>query len=287
MNAKTYPVPVKLSPTSIVAALSCPRKYRYRYVDKLEPRRISSRFAFGKAVHRAIEVAYAYRNTPLEADDVASAFSQHFTALDAQGINYHKKETLEALDAKGRALVALWWETFREDVLAAEVLAVEARLSHEVDVGLTVRGYPDIIEERDGRLYIGDHKTLAGWGPSYEVMAAHSVQLTLYGYLYHQQHGVYPDVYYWTVLKKTKVPETFRFYTTRTPAAVDAFGEYAVEVTAAIRFWAERGTYLRNLCRDCNMCEFAALCQGVEGAEEFYKTRGERVKETEDEIETD
>ena len=287
MKAKTYPAPVKLSPSTIITALSCARKYKYRYIDDLESATTSARFAFGRAAHKAIEFAYGRRKTPPDADAVADVFTQHFAALDAQGIIYKEKENHEDLDAKGRALVALWWETYGEDVCAVadEPLIVEACLTHDVEVGLTLFGHPDVVEERDGLLYVGDHKTLAQWGPSWETMVAQSVQLTLYGYLVKQKLGRYPDVYYWTVLKKTKTPEAFRYFTQRTPADIDAFADTARAVAAQIRFWAERGEYLCNSSLECYRCQFSALCLGLEGADGFFKRRERRGDEPTDENE--
>jgi len=283
MITATYPQHIKLSPSTIIAALSCPRKYKYRYVDELESSSVSARFAFGRAVHKGIEFAYGRRKTSPGVEDVARVFSMHFALLDEQGISYREKESYEALDEKGRALVALWWETYGDEVraVADEPLIVEACLSHDVEVGLTLFGHPDVIEERDGLLYIGDHKTLAQWGPSWETMVAQSPQLTLYGYLCHKKLGRYPDVYYWTVLKKTKTPEAFRHFTTRTPEEVDAFEDQAREVAALIRHWEARGRYLRNAGLECHRCQYHPLCLDLEGAADSFRPRERRGDEPE------
>lgn len=265
---------VKLSPTRIITALACPRKYKLRYVDGLEPRKLPSMLAFGRAVHAAIAAAYAHQNVPMETEEVARFFAVHFTAQDDQGISYKERESLEDLLEKGRALVALWWETFRDDVLAAKVLSLESELGYDVGVGLAIHGYPDVIEERDGLLYVGEHKTCASWGESDEILVARSVQLTMYAYLCGKVHGRLPDKLYVTVLKKTKEPRVFRYFTERTAAEVDAFEDYVRGIADLIRFYQANDT--KNYSRDCSWCGFNALCWNLEGAREMFVTREEK-----------
>ncbi len=273
---------VKLSPTRIITALACPRKFRYRYVDGLEPRKLPSILAFGRAVHAAIAAAYAHQNVPLKAEEIARFFAIHFTAQDDQGISYKERESLEDLLEKGKALVTLWWETYRDDVLAANVVSLESELSHDVDVGFAVHGHPDVIEERDGLWYVGEHKTCASWGESDEILVAKSVQLTMYAYLCQKVHGRLPDKFYVTVLKKTKEPRVFRYYTTRTATEVDAFEDYVRGIADLVRFYREKGIYPKNYSRDCSWCGFNELCWGIEGAEgRFKKRESSRVPERE------
>jgi RecB family exonuclease len=267
---------VKLSPTRIVTALSCPRKYKLRYIDGLEPAKMPSMLAFGRAIHAAIAAAYARQNAPLDTTEVSERFAAHFKFLDEQGISYKEKESYEDLEAKGRALAALWWETYRDDVLSAKVLSLESAIGHDVEVGLAIHGYPDVIEERDGLVYIGDHKTVAGWGESDEILMAKSVQLTMYAYLCRQVHGRLPDKLYITVLKKTKEPQVFRYFTERTAAEVDALEDYVRGIADLIRFHEENDKYPKNYSRECSWCGFNALCWELEGAREMFVSREER-----------
>ncbi len=270
---------VKLSPTKIITALACPRKFKYRYVDGLEPVGTPSALAFGRAVHAALAAAYARQNTPMSADEVAEAFTRYFDFLEALGVNYKERESYETLREKGEALVTLWWETFRDDVLAAKVLSVEQELSYDVDVGLVVHGHPDVIEARDERLYIGDHKTAASWGENDEILHAKSIQLTAYAYLYWKVHHRLPDQLYLTVLKKTKKPEVFRYFTHRTRGDIEAFEDHVRYIAALIRFYRENDNYPQNVCRDCSWCGFNALCWELDDAAEAFTTRERRKQE--------
>jgi len=261
--------------------LSCPRKYRYRYVEGLAPKMMPSTLAFGKAVHAAIQAAYARKNAPMTPDEVAGSFAVYFNHLDEQGIRYKEKESLEDLVEKGKALAEEWWRLFRDDVLAAEVVSIESELRVDIDVGLAFRGYPDVIEERDGVLYIGDHKTVASWGESDEILAARSIQLTAYAYLCEKKYGRLPDKLYFTVLKKTKKPQVFRYYTERTRADVDAFEGYVRDVARLINYCRDNDVYPDNITRDCTWCEFKGLCWGMEDAREAFVTREERTKREE------
>lgn len=268
---------LKLSHTTIATALACPRKFRYRYVDQLEPVATPAAFAFGRAVHAAIAAAYARQNVPMTAEEVAEVFKRHFAALDEQGVSYKDKESSEDLLTKGRALAALWYEKHRDDVLNAKVLACEAHLSYDVDLGLVLQGYADIIEERDGKLYVGDHKTVSSWGESDEVVAAKSVQLTAYAYLCWKKYDRLPDALYITVLKKTKTPDAFRYYApARTLDEVRAFEDYLRRVAELIRFYERDGVDVMNVGRECAWCTYAPLCWETENAVGMFKKRERR-----------
>ena len=268
------PAVVKLSHTTIETALACPRRYRYRYIDQLEPVSTPAAFAFGRAVHAAIAAAYGRQKTPMTAEEVAGTFAQHFAAANRDGISYKEKEPFEDLLAKGRALVALWYEKHRDEVLTATVLACEAHLRHDIDVGLVLQGFADIIEERDGRLYVGDHKTVAGWGESDEIAAAVSPQLTAYAYLCWKKYERLPDGLYITVLKKTKVPDAFRYYApARTLDDVRAFEDYVRKVAGLIRFYEREHFDVMNVSWQCSRCEFSPLCFKEDGAAAMFKTR--------------
>lgn len=267
------PTHVKLSPTRIRTALTCPRKYRYRYVDRLESRAISSTFAFGRAVHKAIEVAYAKQNTPLDAEGVADVFTRDFAGQDDIGISYKEKEGFDTLNEKGRALVICWHENFGHEIPGAKIHALENAMTVNLDLGLTVYGHPDIIEERDGRLYVGDHKTVASWGESNEVMLVRDTQLTAYAFLCRELLGRMPDALYVTVLKKTKTPEAFRCLTTRTEAEVEAFAGYARGIAELMRFYVKSNYYPKNYHRDCAWCGFNPLCWSIDGAADMFITR--------------
>ncbi|HUU57253.1 MAG TPA: PD-(D/E)XK nuclease family protein [bacterium] len=272
------PAVVKLSHTTIATALACPRKWKYRYVDQLEPVAQPAAFAFGRAVHAAVAQAYACQNAPMTAEEVAGVFAQHFAALDREGISYKEKEKYEDLLAKGRALAALWYEKHRDDVLNAKVLACEAYLSHNVDVGLVLQGYADIVEERDGRLLVGDHKTVASWGDSDEVAMSQSTQFLGYAYLVWKKYERIPEGAYVTVLKKTKTPDAFRYY--MQPPSLDQLCEFEVyvrDVASVIRFYQTEQIDVKNVSRNCSWCPYAGLCFNVEGAEAMFKPRKHRT----------
>ena len=289
------PAVVKLSHTTIETALSCPRKYRYRYVDQLEPVSTPAAFAFGRAVHAAIAAAYGRQKTPMTAEEVAGVFAQNFAAANRDGVSFKEGETFEdrvekkksrkknapdvevlvpGLLSQGRTLVSLWYQRHRDEVLAATVIGCEVFLRHDIDVGLVLQGFADIIEERDGKLYVGDHKTAAGWGPSDEIAAAQSPQLTAYAYLCWKKYNRLPDGLYLTVLKKTKVPDVFRYYApARTLDDVRAFEDYVRKIAGLIRFYEREHFDVMNVSRECSWCGFAPLCLGLDGAAAMFKTR--------------
>ena len=44
-------MPDRISVSQVTSYLLCPRKYRFRYIDKLEPEHRSANMAYGSAVH--------------------------------------------------------------------------------------------------------------------------------------------------------------------------------------------------------------------------------------------
>ena len=47
--------PLILSATALTTYLMCPRKYGFRYVERIPPEFQAGAFAFGRAVHSALE----------------------------------------------------------------------------------------------------------------------------------------------------------------------------------------------------------------------------------------
>ena len=85
----------KLSSSQITTYLMCPRKYRYRYSDKLEPESRSANMAFGSAVHAAIAWWWQERidgRSPKD-EDAMRVFRADWLPQVATGdLDYGKKE---------------------------------------------------------------------------------------------------------------------------------------------------------------------------------------------------
>lgn len=294
---------LKLSPTQIKAALKCPALYHYRYVEKLESLKTPSVLAFGKAVHEAIAAAYARRNAPMTPEEVADVAEHCLRVADKNGISYKDGEALDTreetktvrgketvvvvagLVEEARRLVSVWWLQCKDAVLAAGDPVCEVPLTYALDGETEFTCRVDVAEhDPRGGLTLGDHKTASGWGPSDEQEAAQSIQMWLECWLWWKVKGVVPAGFYFTVLKKTKTPEVFRYYV-KPPTAEElvAFEDQLRGYAAVARAHKALGRPVKYVQRDCGWCSFSPLCWKLDGAEAMFTTREARRRQTEPE----
>jgi len=261
------PVEVRQQPhvsfTQIDQYLRCPLRYRFLYIDRLEPDFVPTARAFGSGIHAAAAVFFrgvAQGERP-RVEDVQGYF-ESFWNLEAghQPLRYGEKESKESLLDLGRRMVAVLCEDFK---LGTEVLAVEQPFAvplidqetgEVLDRDLV--GTLDLLE-RDGEgLVVVDLKTSARKYTDLQVEA--SLQLSVYSYavgLSSFENG--DDVRLrFDVLTKTRVPELHRYWTTRDRAANVRLFRMVSEVLAAI----EAGAFHPIVGWQCKECVFRSKC---------------------------
>ncbi len=144
MNERT---PSHLSPSSIKTFLSCPRKYRFRYVDRAEPAFRAVALAVGSAFHDAI--GHWLSALALGHAIHRVAVQEHFDAalkrqIDRDGppILFDDEETPEELAERGRAMVT----AFLESVPAPdEIMGIEVPFELELVDPETGEVFPPIV----------------------------------------------------------------------------------------------------------------------------------------------
>lgn len=123
---------------------SCPKKWTYKYVDKIPPKP-SKAMEQGSQIHKRIEEYLV---------------SRHPVLLDT-----HTNNASKVIDS-----------------LCPTTIAVEQEVSKEID-GLKVHGFVDVIlQVFSGRIFVDWKTTLNGRKPK-EMKEGHYKQLSLYGYL--------------------------------------------------------------------------------------------------------
>lgn len=292
---------LKLSPTQIQSALTCPAEYWYRYVERLESRRTPSFLAFGKAIHAAIEFAYGRRQTAPTPEDVAAVAEHHLRVADANGVAYkgdealddhvvmkkksRKKDAVEepvevpGLVTQARALVALWWLQDRERVAALDDAVTEVSLTYALDGDTEFTCRVDAAERKDGQLWLGDHKTVKGWGDANARAASLSIQMYLECWLWWKINGERVDGFFFNVLKKTKEPEFLRWsLPAPTVDELVAFEDQLRAFAKIARHHKTLGRPVRAVQQKCGWCSFAPLCWNLEGARDMFMDRDERRK---------
>ena len=89
----------------------CSLQYYFRYVERIEPERTSSRLAFGSAIHTGLEAAHrsweSGKPVPLEVAQAAFA-ADLVIRLQDPILEFREGETPESLLDQGKALLTAW-----------------------------------------------------------------------------------------------------------------------------------------------------------------------------------
>ena len=245
--------PDHLSVSQVTTYLGCPRKYRFRYLDKREPEVKSANLAFGSAVHSAIEWWQMERiagRVP-DPDRALRMFRADWTAQLADPLLDLEEKTPEDYAALGEALVRLFMERFASE---PPLLAVEQRFEvalHDARGRLEVPlvGYLDGV----GESLVWELKTAA----RKTAVSEYALQLAAYSYAVRETTGVRPTIRV-VELIKTKVPKIEVEEVTLSDGDEAWFVEVAGEVWAAI----SAGAFHPSPSWMCQRCEHRRACRG-------------------------
>ncbi|MFP4524719.1 MAG: RecB family exonuclease [Candidatus Woesearchaeota archaeon] len=194
------------SPSSINMYKQCPRKYYYRYVERL-PTGTSIHLIRGNVAHKVLEDFY---DLALEEDRTRNFRFLHLRLLKLFTVQWKRsKDELEGLGMDDQELQGYfdetvmmlqnWFNRFKKRMQARMANGEEF---HEAFRNLTpkreaeyrseefmVRGYIDYIHEVDGNTLVMDYKT----SKRDHISDEYKLQLAIYALLYEEKHGVKPD----------------------------------------------------------------------------------------------
>ncbi|OGR62414.1 MAG: hypothetical protein A2X31_01760 [Elusimicrobia bacterium GWB2_63_22] len=135
----------------------CPLKYKFKYIDKIkeEPKFY---FAFGSAIHAALEFLYSVRNPPFPTiEEVCEDFRREWNLKSYLEKGYRTQQRSDDDYQKGLLMLKAYYEHNRARF--APPFLVEYATDVEVD-GLLVRTISDRIEHLGGgEITIIDYKT--------------------------------------------------------------------------------------------------------------------------------
>jgi len=242
-----------LSVSRIKLYSACPRRYRFQYVDHVEPEHLAAALPFGSAIHQAAAVFYrtcaAGTTTCLE--ELEQVFLDGFRSrLGERPILYSKNDDQSSLEALGQRLL----ETFLASASPRNILAVEAGFEVELDEDLVLRGIIDLVEEdEDGTPIVVELKTAARRWSDLEV--ANDIQGPLYVRAL-QELGLDGGLVRFDLLLKTKVPALEKLFRPVTQHQLDWTVGLAREVGSAIR----AGAFPPCPSWMCGTCPFKSIC---------------------------
>ena len=260
-----------VSHNQIFTYLNCSLKYRFHYVEKRKPERISITLPFGKAIHAAEELFYlsmknGRNKEPLQA--LLEKFEEVLcTSLEKNAGTpiVWKKTTPDKAGAiaMGRAMLTAFYESV--DLSGYAVVDVELPLTARLytDDGLPTEfmlvGIVDLLlmDENDEAVVV-DNKTAAQ--PMSQQTADNDNQMTSYSYLLAANKYVFPTspVYCrFDVLRKLKTPKFEIVRTARTAQDRKRFAKIANAVLAGI----DAGIYMPQPNWMCSDCSYSDACK--------------------------
>lgn len=246
-------LPPYFSHSQLTTFLACPRKYRFRYVDRLEPERRSVNLAFGAALHSAVDWwATTRRETGADPpiDRVHRIFRADWTAQASLPNVDFEDRTPEEWIALGETLLTLFVERLATESFTSSEERFEVMLTDARGQALPVPfvGIYDLLG--DGCIWevkTAARKTGAG---------QYILQLSAYSIARRLTTGVRPNVKVVQCIK-TKVPKIEIEEVLLTPYQEAWFAEIAIEAWRAI----ERGTDHPVPNWMCEGCEYRKACR--------------------------
>ena len=247
----------KFSPSKLDVYKNCPRRYQYRYVDKISRRRKTPETVVGVAVHAAFEELYGLVSGG-KVPSLADVHALYDKALDAEW-----DETVLLKDARftrddwkkvGRDCVELYYAAhapFRED----RTVAVEKRVGFPLEVEgheYRIEGFVDRLSlAPDGAFEIHDYKTAKSL-PNQEHADA-DWQLALYELAIRREWPDAKDVRLkWHYVRHGKTLTSVRDAAARENLRADV-----AKTIAAIKHDHE---FVPNPGPLCDWCEYRDLC---------------------------
>ena len=176
----------------------CPRKYQFRYIDKIEKEFESSAdLILGNAVHETLEHLYNKVNVftvPTE-DDVVNYFHETRKKLFAEATKDKELQikwdnSLEDYIRRGEMYVRQYYQKFAP-FTDVKVIWTEINLTFDLDDSgqMKFRGFVDRIDKEGDTFIINDYKTGKKLPP--EQKEEYVEQLTLYGLGVQQKYAKY------------------------------------------------------------------------------------------------
>ena len=234
--------------------LTCPLKYKFKYIDNAEPERTGSCFPFGRAFHAALSER-ARIGRDMSVREVVDVFEDFFKAETETTPNliYKPNESYDSLMDTGIRMLEIACEYWQDDFA---VQSVAETFSVSVP-GLSkpLIGEFDLVVTDGQDNCICDIKTAACKWPVGK--ADKDLQATAFSYAFKQKYGEKP-LFRFDVFTKAKTPTVNNYYTLRTDNELERF----VSLANGIEKSVNSGNFYPNESGfGCGECAYRDRCK--------------------------
>ena len=177
--------------------VQCPRKYQYKYVDKIQEKEFESSpdLILGHSVHAALEWLYNQINVfkiPSK-DELLAKFkdqrdSEIKEATKEKPLQLKWEQTIEDYIRRGIHYVANYYDKY-SPFAGISIVATEASITFDLDEQKKFRGFIDRLDKEGETFIINDYKTNKNLPP--ESKEEYHEQLTLYALGVQQNYAKY------------------------------------------------------------------------------------------------
>ena len=265
MQLATMRKQLHVSHSQIWTYLECSLKYKFQYVEKRAPEKMSINLFFGSAIHASLE---RYYNTLVKTGSPERLLVlQQLFAEDLTGNVFiqdvpvlYKKEApdIDSAIGLGCAMLEVFYNSI--DMSHLEIIGVELPLSASITEDINLIGSIDLLlKDCHRNMVIVDTKTASKAKSQSDI--DNDLQLSGYAYLL-AENGYIPKndivICQWDILRKLKTPKLEQLYSTRTVWDRKRFARIAESVLSGI----ENKVFIPARSWLCTDCQYADACQG-------------------------
>lgn len=131
--------------------LSCPRGYRYRYLEGWKEKDSRANLVFGRAFEQALSAYY-------RGDDCGQHFHDEWAKFRGSELDFSRGDTWDSMFTQGIQLLERFCQEDRVHILSP-ASHLQARVSRQLSAGSEFVSFIDAIGEIDGRQSIIEWKT--------------------------------------------------------------------------------------------------------------------------------
>jgi hypothetical protein len=239
--------------TQLAHFLSCPRRYRYRYLEGWKERDTRATMLFGRAFENALSALFQRR-------DPAAALFQEWSAHEHSSLEFSRGETWKSMYEQGLKLIQFFVQQDRVEIPYPK-RNLQIRVERRLSATSQFVGYVDAYGFLDGTRCLIDWKTTTSRYPEEpDGLLALDPQLISYSWL-----TGHPEVAFVVFVRK-RLPEIQYLRASITDEQRKEFGALVTDTVAQIeacQFLPHSG--IRFPQNPCTSCSFLGLCLNNQG----------------------